>query len=72
MAKRGRPRKSSWLVTKRRLFALNEFDKRQSGWRKALGRPCASPVRRSAEKVSTFEDLPNRNQRNARGVAWAK
>ncbi len=40
MAKRGRPRKNSWLVIKRRLFALNEFDKRRAAGEKHSGAVC--------------------------------
>jgi hypothetical protein len=46
MAKRGRPRKNSWLVTKRRLFALNEFDKAR-----AAGEKHSAAVRIACEEV---------------------
>src|SRR5271169_4411703 len=46
MAKRGRPRKNSWLVTKRRLFALNEYDKAR-----AAGEKHSEALRIACEEV---------------------
>jgi hypothetical protein len=46
MAKRGRPRKNSSLVAKRRLYALNEYDKAR-----AAGEKHSAAVRIASEEV---------------------